>query len=1168
MKKLPARIITLVLSIVLFSSHTNKPGESEIIGFGVIKHESKEVSGVSVKVLQHGKLIESMVTGRNLGYGFTLQFNSEYDIEVAKVGFLKEVIHINTAVSRDVLSFGDRILWEPDIYIYKIMPGLEIDEFEKPVARYVFDVELWRFVRDENYNKEVESMISDVLNKISKLKEEAYSSEKNKADSLYSARNYEEAIIAYKTAQQYNSEEKHPSSQIKSAKKLLRKQYSVEKGYEQAIRQADEFLSKNDYEKANNYYQKALIYKPKERYPFERLYEIDSVKSYYWIELNKNFDKYVATADSLFSDEDYDSSKLNYSQALALFPNREYPQRMLNKIDSIEIVKSIKESEIVQESPEEVVDSSDQKYLALITGADEKFLAEEFEAADKLYQKALLEKPGDKYAERRLRRTGNRLDKETSSDQPVPVESLSDEEISNTKTKVDESSSAKVTEDEPTFAKATEGESALVETTKDEPSFAKASEDNAEKSLTQLKKALEANIETGDKNASSKILEEMGMFYQSEFDLNKALHSYNRSLELKRELGDKRGEAMALSNIASVMYDSGSYGSAIENFEQSLKLSEEINDKSKSSDILANIATVYENTYRYDEAIDNLKRSLEIKAELEDKEGTSETHKNIGNIYYEQNKFDLAIRELEKSLIIDEQLKNKDKMGATFNNLGAAYYSANQYDKAVDYYERSIEITEETNNQRDRSIALNNIGNISFDFSKFTKAIEYYEQSLEIKTDLSFNLGIATTLHNMGNAYFKLKKFDNAMEYYASSLQLAEDENFREVMWRNYEAFARTYAAMGNYKSAFEYFKKYTNSKFEIDVRTAQIVELREQYESSKIAVKTLKRELQKQNRLARYEAERNRKEMQIIELEMENKQQQVKKQRIAIVSFIIVSIIVLIFSVIITKQYRLKNKAFNIVADQKKHITDGISYAARIQNAVLPPEKYIQNIIPDRFIINKPRDVVGGDFYWAAKHFNKNVIAVADCTGHGVPGGFMSMLGIAILNEIISTEKPLEAHEILTQLRNRVVEALHQRHRLSETLDGMDITLVILDQEKKEIQFSAAYHSLYLIRNNHLEKIKGDRVPIGYHFMTKPFTSQTIQLQTGDMVYLATDGYTDQIGQKTHNRFMLSQFKDELIRIHDKPLEDQKGQLEKVLAEWQGSLEQTDDILVMGLRI
>ncbi len=1140
MKRILFQAINLILFLLLISSYSVKP-DNNIVWYGAIKYEGEKISGVSIKVYEDGKLVKSAVTGRNIGYGFLLNFNTNYDIIISKEGFLKETIQIDTYVPEEVISLGDEISWEPDIFIYKIAPGLDIDEFEIPLERFVYSVEFWRFIENTDYSKQVKPFLNKVLDEIENQKKEVYKAEIVRADSLLISKNYEEAILAYQHAESFSKEDSYSKTQIKTSKKLLKKQLSAEEGYERALSKADEYYNNDKLKSAIAYYQKALIYKPKETYPLDKLYVIDSIQSYQWIELNNQFDKYVAMGDSMFSVENFEFSKTGFTNALSLFPDKIYPRIMLDRIDSIENIKQVNEKKIAYEVSDAIIPDSavspianaDIVFEELIKEADKDYNAGNYELAITYYQKALDEKPNDRFARKRLKEIEKILGQ---ADETETVEFAN-----NINLPVEEKNTAK---------------SIIV------------TDESKDESLSRLREVLTEKIKEGNKSATSEILEEIAVVYQNDYNLGKALDYFNQSLEIKQNIGDKKGEAEILSNIAGVMYDSGSYDEAILNFERSLDLAEEIDDKKQSSEIFKNIATVYENTYRYDEAIVNLKKSLEIKVEVNDKPGLSEVHKNIGNIYYEQNKFDMAIKELEKSIKIDEQLDNKEELGATFNNLGAAYYNAGQYDEAISYYEKSLDVTEETNNQRDRSIALNNIGNINFDFSKFTEAIDYYEKSLEIKTELFFKEGMAVTLHNIGNSYFKMKEYASAIEYYTASQDIAKESNYFDVIWRNYEAFAKTYAATGNYKIAYDYYKQYANSKYVMDGNSEQLVEMREKYESSKIAVKSLKRELQKQHRLARYEAEQNRRELQIAELEVKNKQEQLQKQKITIISFIIGSLLILAFALVISKQYRLKNKAFHIVAEQKRHITDGIDYAARIQKAVLPPEKYMQTILPNHFIINKPRDVVGGDFYWVAKHYDKIVIAVADCTGHGVPGGFMSMLGIAMLNEILSVDSSLKPHEILTQLRERVMEALHHKSNAERTSDGMDISIVILDPAEKEIQFSAAHHTMFLIKSNQLELIKGERVPIGYHFKNKKFTTKTIQLREGDMIYLTSDGYTDQLSEKTLYRFKMSQFMETIMSINKSPLEEQKKQLEERFSDWKGDLEQTDDILVMGVRV
>ncbi|MBN1597812.1 MAG: tetratricopeptide repeat protein [Bacteroidales bacterium] len=1148
MKKLPAILLGSLCSLFILSFFINNSNDVKVIGYGTIKYNNKKISGVSLKILEKGKVVGRSVTGRSGIFGFSLDLNTEYDIIVAKEGYLKEIVHINTRVPDEVIAYGADISWDIDLTPYKIIPGLNKEEIKEPVANYFFDIDYWGFIEDKKYKEKVSPELSDLKENIEELKIIAGKSENQKADSLFTAKNYEEAIIAYNQVLEYNPDNKELEKKIKQTQKLLKKQISVNEGYEQAIKKADDLLAEDELDAANNYYQKALIYKPNETYPLDRLYEIDSLKSYWWIAKNNSYESAVLEADSLYNTENYEASKNTYLDALDIFPKKIYPKQMLNKIDSIIDLLESQKRALAQAHKDSIQAFLSEKKDKELKITDEK--AHE----DKVHQKkgeeivAITESTSRKTD---IKGTSNTETKKEESEQDKSskeqIISVEDKEPVDTKEVIEEHAAK---ENDDTL------KTSILTTQK------------AQESLKQLEMVLQEKINSDDKEGSSKILKEMGAVYQSEFQLGKALESYSRSLDITREVGNKEEEAEVLSDIATVLYDSGSYNDAIEHFEKSLEISEDIDDKEQTAKALTNIATVYENTYRYDEALDYLNRSLDIKLETKDKEGAGVVHKNMANIYYEQNNFEKAIQSLEKSLEIDKETDNKEEISATLNNLGATYYNMNDLDKAIEYYEKSLSAAQENNNLRDQSITLNNLGNINFNNKKYKAAIDYYERSIRIKEQISFREGIATSLHNIGNAYYELKDYEKALEYYDSSLKISEEINYREVIWKNYQAYAKTYAKLGNFRKAYDYYQKYTSSKYEAAGQAMQLVELREQYESSKVTVQTLKRELQKQNRIARYEAERNKREMQIIELEVANKLQQLKRQRIIIISFFIGSILILAFSVIITRQYRQKNKAYRIVAEQKKHITDGITYARRIQQAVLPPDKYIENILPDRFIINKPREVVGGDFYWAAKHYNKTVVAVADCTGHGVPGGFMSMLGIAILNEIISIERPLESHEILTHLRDRVIDALHQRDRLSEALDGMDISLLVYDPEKKEVQFSAAYHSLYLMRENQLKKIKGDRVPIGYHFKIKPFTSQTIKVKKGDMIYMSTDGYTDQIGEKTNERFMLSRFKEQLISVHDKPLNKQKEMLEQTLFSWKGNQEQTDDILVMGLKI
>ena len=255
-------------------------------------------------------------------------------------------------------------------------------------------------------------------------------------------------------------------------------------------------------------------------------------------------------------------------------------------------------------------------------------------------------------------------------------------------------------------------------------------------------------------------------------------------------------------------------------------------------------------------------------------------------------------------------------------------------------------------------------------------------------------------------------------------------------------------------------------------------------------------------------------------------------------------------------------------IEQQKKEMTDSIHYASKIQSALLPPDEELDKLLPSYFILNKPRDIVSGDYYWVSQKGNKVIVAVADCTGHGVPGAFMSILGIAFLNEIINKTEILIANEILNELRDYIIKSLHQTGKKDETRDGIEMALCVVDFANKKLQYSGALRPLYFIRNKELNEFKGDYMPIGVHDdYENSFSKKELQFRENDIIYLFSDGYVDQLGGPNRKTYRSRQFKQLLINIHQKPLHEQKEILEKEYEEWRKDIEQIDDIMVMGIR-
>ncbi|MDD6001853.1 MAG: YfiR/HmsC family protein [Bacteroidales bacterium] len=264
--------------------------------------------------------------------------------------------------------------------------------------------------------------------------------------------------------------------------------------------------------------------------------------------------------------------------------------------------------------------------------------------------------------------------------------------------------------------------------------------------------------------------------------------------------------------------------------------------------------------------------------------------------------------------------------------------------------------------------------------------------------------------------------------------------------------------------------------------------------------------------------------------------------------------------------------KAEEEIAAQKDKIVESIRYAQKIQQAVMPPVEYFDKYLPEHFILLKPKDIVSGDFYWGSHVGSKFVFTAADCTGHGVPGAFMSLLGIAFLNEITGRmdESTVTAGEILTQLRSNVMTYLRQSGKEDEQKDGMDMALCVYDRKNDKLQYAGAHNPLVLIRNNELQQYEADEMPIGYYQnQTDFFTNHEIDVLPGDVIYMFSDGYPDQFGMVNgrKKKYMIKRFRDYLLQIHNEPLATQKQMLDDNLTQWRGNIKQLDDVSVIGVR-
>lgn len=622
----------------------------------------------------------------------------------------------------------------------------------------------------------------------------------------------------------------------------------------------------------------------------------------------------------------------------------------------------------------------------------------------------------------------------------------------------------------------------------------------------------------------------------------------DKALIIANRMDDQKWTGKVYMKFGNFYNITGDYEKSIEFINKGKKIFEELDLHQNIGSAYNNLGVTYEKMGRYNEAMDSYIKALNLYEQNVDSLNIAKTYLNLGLLYFRQEDYMKSMDFYQKSLDIRKSIDDKEGIALVYNNMAIVNYYTGNYNDVRKYFEKAYQIYLETGNLRRQLMALSNIAEINNIIGQKEKALNTYFKILKLEEQMGHKGDQAQTLFFIGELYFSRNDLDRAKDYMYKSLDIAKDIGALDDVKNAYKSLTQIYKEDKNYTKALGYYELYTEVKDSIfnAEKSKQIKELETQYETKE-------------------------KEQLIRNLENEKLIQdlKIKKQRAFIFSVLAGLLSISVFLLILFRQNKTIRYANRTLAYQKKQITDSIEYASRIQTAILPPDEYIEQVIPDHFILYKPRDIVSGDFYWITHKGSKVVVAAVDCTGHGVPGAFMSMLGFAFLNEIVNKETELKANVILNQLRDYVKKSLHQTGKDDEAKDGMDIALCVIDTENLKLQYSGAYNPLYLIRNNDIISLKADRMPIGIYILEKDsFTNHEIEIEKNDTIYIFTDGYIDQFGGEGQTKFKMAPFRDLLISISNKSMRDQKRILEDRFYEWKGTHEQIDDVLVMGIKV
>ncbi len=601
-----------------------------------------------------------------------------------------------------------------------------------------------------------------------------------------------------------------------------------------------------------------------------------------------------------------------------------------------------------------------------------------------------------------------------------------------------------------------------------------------------------------------------------------------------------------------------------------------------------------------------LKLGLDISRQLKIEKFIGKFSSNLGNIYYDKGEFDLALSFYLESLRSEEKLKDTTGILVSYITIGAVYGVTEKLDKSEAYFKKALELSQIINNLLYAQYCYNNLSLINITQEDYQQALEYSKKSLEISIAQKNKESIAHSYNSIGNCYLKMRQLPQAKLNLQKAYDLRQEMGLYRELATTISHFAELYFRMGDKDKGQEFYEKAINQSITLKAKGMQ-QELYKQYSTElenyglfKKALKyhklysEIKDSIFNQEKLDKlsqleieYETEKKEQQIQLKEVELEKSREASKRKSLQNNMLIGGLLIVIIMSFISIRAYINKRKSNELILKQKEEvehqkilveeknieILDSINYAKRIQDAILPSDDFIRTHLSDSFVFYKPKDIVAGDFYWVEKVGDKVLFAVADCTGHGVPGAMISVVCHNALNRAIGEFNLINPGKILDKTREIIAEQMNksiQNNSKISVRDGMDIALVVMNTKDKSFEFAGANNSLWIIRKNsdQVEVVKATKQHIGMVETPQNFESHLVNLEKGDTIYLFSDGYVDQFGGEKGKKMKTANFKKLLLSIQKETMEQQYQLIDEAFENWKGDLEQLDDVCIIGVRI
>lgn len=636
--------------------------------------------------------------------------------------------------------------------------------------------------------------------------------------------------------------------------------------------------------------------------------------------------------------------------------------------------------------------------------------------------------------------------------------------------------------------------------------------------------------------------------------LYQLLNSASKSSE-KSRLEVELGDAFFLNNNDS----------AIIHYEKAYVLCAQSNDDY----LIAKSAARLGQSYQY---IDQIKSTEYVLIAVEHADKTDDDylisfcHNVLGSLYQSKGNTKAAMKEYD--LVLEMAIKSKDSLNiaSAYNQIGIIHMIEGDYDIGLEYWQKSLNIKLAVKEMVLAATTMSNIGLYYKDINRFSDAKIYITQALNIQLEVGNYESVSFNYTILGELYEKQGEFDEAVKLYQKSLDYSDSTGSYFDKNDALKGLSNSLEQLGRYKEALEVQKEYVAliAKYNDETNKRITEELTTKFDSEK---------KQKDNELLQAE---NIKKDQKIKLEQEKSAHEATNNKYLMYGLLIISlglIAIIYFLNKVRKAKKLVEAQNTIIEHQREEakqkndeILDSIKYAQRIQSAILPTHDLMNSAFNDSFVLYKPKDIVAGDFYWVEPQGDQVVFAVADCTGHGVPGAMVSVVCNNGLNRSVREYGLKAPHKILDKTREIVIQEFGES--FGGIKDGMDISLCSINFNEMKLSFAGANNPVWLIRQNQLIELKGDKQPVGNYHHAQPFSGHELALQSGDLIYLFSDGYADQFGGPKAKKFKSKNLKQLFIEIHTLDFSEQELRLIDVLEKWQGDIEQLDDICIMGIRI